>query len=55
MTTHSPPQTLSPSEILIEEARVARLEQQSARIATHVRGILIRLNAHAPKLSSKGM
>jgi hypothetical protein len=55
MITHSPPQALSPSEILIEQARVARLEQQALRIAAHVRVMLIRLNLRAPKLPIEGM
>jgi hypothetical protein len=55
MTTHSPPQIPSPSEALIEQARVARLEHQAVRIAAHLRVILSRLNSRAPKLASEGM
>jgi hypothetical protein len=41
---------LSSGKTLIEEARMARLERQAARIAAYVRVILFRLNSRIPKL-----
>src|SRR3954470_18038263 len=49
MTDRKPQHPPPSAKASIEEARVARLEQQAARIATHLRVVLSRLNSRTKR------